>query len=49
MTTAAPKKNPAPVTRSLAVRRAAAQAAVAASAKTGRPVPARVQKLASSR
>jgi hypothetical protein len=35
--------------RSLAVRRAAAQAAVTASKKTGRPVDARVQKLANSR
>lgn len=35
--------------RSLSVRRAAAQAAVTASKKTGRPVDERVQKLANSR
>lgn len=35
--------------RSLAVRQAAARAAVTASKKTGRPVDARVQKLADSR
>lgn len=35
--------------RSLAVRQAAARAAVTASKKTGRPVYARVQKLADSR
>lgn len=34
--------------RSLAVRQAAARAAVTASKKTGRPVDARVQKLADS-
>lgn len=38
-----------PVVRSLAVRKAAARAAVAASKKTGRPVDPRVQKLAESR
>ncbi|MET8317544.1 hypothetical protein ABZU78_25730 [Rhodococcus erythropolis] len=46
MTTATPKKKP--VIRSLAVRKAAAQAAVTASKKTGRPVDARVKKLAES-
>lgn len=35
--------------RSLAVRQAAARAAVTASKKTGRPVDERVQKLANSR
>lgn len=49
MTTATPKNQPAPATRSLVVRRAAARAAVAASAKTGRPVSAEVQRLANSR
>lgn len=48
MNTATPKKKPATATRSLAVRRAAAQAAVVASAKTGRPVPAAVHPLANS-
>jgi hypothetical protein len=38
-----------PEVRSLAVRKAAAKAAVAASKKTGRPVDARVKKLAESR
>lgn len=38
-----------PAVRSLAVRKAAARAAVAASKKTGRPVDPRVQKLAESR
>jgi hypothetical protein len=51
--TAAPKGNasngtPA-VVRSLAVRRAAARAAVSASKKTGRAVDDRVRKLAESR
>lgn len=35
--------------RSLAVRQAAAHAAVTASKKTGRPVDARMQKIADSR
>lgn len=35
-------------TRSLAVRKAAAKAAVSASAKTGRPVDPRVKELADS-
>jgi hypothetical protein len=39
---------PTPV-RSLAVRKAAAKAAVAASSKTGRPVDKRVKQLAESR
>jgi len=43
-----PKPNPKPG-RSLTVRQAAARAAVTASKKTGRPVDARVQKLADSR
>lgn len=38
-----------PVARNLAVRKAAARVAVAASEKTGRPVDPRVQKLAESR
>jgi hypothetical protein len=38
-----------PKRRSLAVRKAAAEAAVAASEKTGRPVDPRVKKLAESR
>ena len=38
-----------PAVRSLAVRKAAAKAAVSASAKTGRPVDARVKRLAESR
>lgn len=37
-----------PVVRSLAVRKAAARVAVAASEKTGRPVDPRVKKLADS-
>ena len=45
-----PKKEAAdrrqPVVRSLAVRKAAARVAVAASEKTGRPVDPRVKKLA---
>ena len=49
MTTATPKKGQTPAARSLAVRRAAARAAVPASKKTGRPVPDAVQKLADSR
>ena len=38
-----------PAVRSLAVRKAAAKVAVAASEKTGRPVDPRVKKLAESR
>lgn len=51
MTTPTPKKSDRrqPVVRSLAVRRAAAKVAVAASEKTGRPVDPRVKKLAESR
>jgi hypothetical protein len=45
-TPAAENRKPA---RSLAVRIAAAKVAVAASAKTGRPVDPRVKKLAESR
>lgn len=50
-TTNANDKNlPKPKTgRSLAVRQAAARAAVTASKKTGRPVDERVEKLANSR
>ena len=50
--TAAPKGNAnggATAVRSLAVRKAAARAAVAASKKTGRAVDDRVRKLAESR
>jgi hypothetical protein len=51
--TAAPKSNAGrgttPVVRSLAVRKAAARAAVTASKKTGRAVDDRVRKLAESR
>ena len=39
---------PQPAERSYRVRKAAAQAAVAASVKTGRPVDPRVKKLAES-
>ncbi len=50
MTTPTPKKEstdrPQRVVRSLAVRKAAARVAVAASEKTGRPVDPRVKKLA---
>lgn len=46
-TTAAGKRHPA--VRSLAVRKAAARAAVNASKKTGRPVDERVRKLAEGR
>lgn len=49
-TNANDKNLPKPKTgRSLAVRQAAARAAVTASKKTGRPVDERVQKLANSR
>ncbi|BBN46846.1 hypothetical protein MAHJHV58_19000 [Mycobacterium avium subsp. hominissuis] len=47
----APRDNNTPKVeqRSLAVRKAAAKAAVAASEKTGRPVDPRVKKLAENR
>ncbi len=43
-----PTTRRAPAVRSLAVRKAAARAAVSASKKTGRPVDERVRKLAES-
>jgi hypothetical protein len=42
-------EEPKPIARNLRVARAAAQAAVAASKKTGRPVDPRVKALAESR
>jgi hypothetical protein len=49
MAAAQAANEPKPAVRSLAVRKAAAEAAVAASEKTGRPVDARVKKLAELR